>query len=850
MPFRISDFDAVREELQKKLKDYLQSRGVALKGNGTLRFSCINPEHDDSNPSANIVPNTDEREWVCHGCGAKGDIFDAAHCLEGLPVGSDETFYSHTVLELARRFDVAVKTDEMSEEEATRFRAFRAYQIAARHVVESEPSNAFKGALAARGWDREEYAESIKKLGLGQIPNYAKFQEDLASHDFSPEFLEKIGLRGDVMKWMSGPDRMVFCLYDHKKRPIAFTARNLKYEQEKENNKESKKYKNSGASCLFAKGHYLYGIDGAAEDTSKMVFVFEGQADVVSYRLRLGRHNCVAVGGTAFGEHHVALMRDLGLNKICLCLDGDDVGRKKTAEIVAAFGGNPGLSVDVITLPAMADAKDVDAFLRKYGRDGWDETVEQRKTAFAWRLCHRTADEPVDKFVSEQIGTIINEPSPIKSWQMIEELARETDYPIEVIRSQVDYQKDVSRSEMEQQKKALAEQAAKKLQANPMEGNLIIAQYSQRLETLDKEHGLDWFTPTAQVNLLSGLDEKQLKNDPGSYLKTGWPIFDGKMGGIPTEDILVFVGGKANTGKTSLFANLATRFIQHNDDVICVVVTIDDSHAKFVPRMVSRLAKLPGPWISRPHTMYREYGDAIPADKLPYPFKSKADVIKARQKAVDELRGYMAAGSLRIVDLNMTGARWAVVDQCSQKLRREYPNHKIVIFLDNFHNLEDFSGMANDIREKFSELAGMLRNTATRDRALIFSTVEYTKIPRRVKPNNNNMAESRAMEYRADAIFHLVNDLDEFQGMEEQCKVKWLDKNEVPEAVVDDNGEEQLIYPSRPVVEMICGKNKINDFKGSIYFKFHPAICSYEEVKQKDQRYYAGVDGQQPWRRD
>lgn len=67
-------------ELKRKMPDYLK---VAC-GITDLRrpFRCLNPLHDDENPSMSYDPRTDYVH--CFSCGAHGDVFEVAEWMEGL----------------------------------------------------------------------------------------------------------------------------------------------------------------------------------------------------------------------------------------------------------------------------------------------------------------------------------------------------------------------------------------------------------------------------------------------------------------------------------------------------------------------------------------------------------------------------------------------------------------------------------------------------------------------------------------------------------------------------------------------------------------------------------------------
>lgn len=65
-------------QYKTRLLEYLQSKNVDIDTSKTKPLArCINPSHDDTNPSMTIYDD----QYNCNSCGHKGDIFDAAGLL-------------------------------------------------------------------------------------------------------------------------------------------------------------------------------------------------------------------------------------------------------------------------------------------------------------------------------------------------------------------------------------------------------------------------------------------------------------------------------------------------------------------------------------------------------------------------------------------------------------------------------------------------------------------------------------------------------------------------------------------------------------------------------------------------
>ncbi len=77
---KIENYEEVIEKILPHLQEYLEEQEIDT----SKQFCCINPAHDDKNPSSGVVPGEDV--FHCFSCGASGNIFHAAHYLENKPL--------------------------------------------------------------------------------------------------------------------------------------------------------------------------------------------------------------------------------------------------------------------------------------------------------------------------------------------------------------------------------------------------------------------------------------------------------------------------------------------------------------------------------------------------------------------------------------------------------------------------------------------------------------------------------------------------------------------------------------------------------------------------------------------
>lgn len=111
------NYDEVKKELKSKLPDYLSELGI----NSVEMFNCINPYHDDKNPSMGLYDKGSGMHVHCFGCGAYWDIFDvyAVETKQGT-VNSDATVtydYKKIFSDLATKYNINLPEYKPSQED-------------------------------------------------------------------------------------------------------------------------------------------------------------------------------------------------------------------------------------------------------------------------------------------------------------------------------------------------------------------------------------------------------------------------------------------------------------------------------------------------------------------------------------------------------------------------------------------------------------------------------------------------------------------------------------------------------------------------------------------------------------
>src|SRR3989304_366535 len=121
----VSAISQVIYKLKPLLVDYLEQSGIEIS-NGKL-MKCINPAHNDKNPSCVIVDReTDTPGFYCYSCNTAGDIFTAATLLENKP-SHGPGFITENLKYLADKFGIPVPEKELTEKEIFELQTYKAY---------------------------------------------------------------------------------------------------------------------------------------------------------------------------------------------------------------------------------------------------------------------------------------------------------------------------------------------------------------------------------------------------------------------------------------------------------------------------------------------------------------------------------------------------------------------------------------------------------------------------------------------------------------------------------------------------------------------------------------------------
>jgi len=355
------------------------SEQVVLRKRGK-EYVGLCPFHGEKTPSFTVSPN--KQMYYCFGCGTGGTA------IKFLMEAGKQSF-SEVVLDLARRYQIRVKTLEPEQRQELQRQLSLQEQL---YEILALAASFYQHALRQpQGQQALEYLQSQRHLGeetlqqfqLGYAPaTWETLYRYLVEQKGKPVQLVKDA--GLILPRKSGDgyydrfrDRIMIPIHDRQGRVIGFGGRAL--------GDELPKYLNSPETPLFNKGKTLYALDkayNAIADQDQAVVV-EGYFDAIALH-RVGIHNVVASLGTALSlEQMRLLLRYTESNQIILNFDADKAGTTATERAIGeiadlAYKGQ--VQLRILNLP---DGKDADEFLT-HTPDGAEQYQQLLQNAPLW----------------------------------------------------------------------------------------------------------------------------------------------------------------------------------------------------------------------------------------------------------------------------------------------------------------------------------------------------------------------------------------------------------------------------------------------------------------------------------
>ncbi len=356
------------------IKDVISSY-VQLRRSGS-DWVCCCPFHNEKTPSMYVHEN--QRYFHCFGCGKGGDVITFVRDIEGMS-------YIDAVRKLADQYHMEMpefKADPKAQEEKDRKDLLRGIMLDANryyyaNLTRKEEGQPAKNYLASRGFGDD----IIEKYRLGVSLSQDGLQGYLRRKEYKVPDIQACGLIYGKDNIDSFANRIIVPIFDAQGNVVAFGGRIYK-EEDKDN---PAKYKNSNTNEIFEKSNCVYGLNFIKEDRKKGIrpdelILVEGYMDVIALGAA-GITNVIAGMGTALNEGQIKVIKK-NTQKILVCYDGDEAGRKATAKNAPMLEA-AGLEMKIVSLP---QGMDPDEVIKAEGAEGFKKYVSEALTLIEYRL--------------------------------------------------------------------------------------------------------------------------------------------------------------------------------------------------------------------------------------------------------------------------------------------------------------------------------------------------------------------------------------------------------------------------------------------------------------------------------
>jgi DNA primase catalytic core len=686
------------EEIRGHLKEYLEIHDTTFT---STHFQCPNRavhNNNDTKESCAFFPNPDA--FKCFQCEISGDIYTAAHYLEGKPL-TGQGFITDNVLYLAELFGIKYEVEEYSPEEKKKEELYKALEDACKICnqvikVDNEKTLKVREYVSKRQWEG-----LVDTFQFGYC-NYDKLIELLKKKGHTEETLKEVGLipsaesKGNQAKYLLD-DRLLFPIKNHYGRTVGFASRAL------DENSNGQKYLNSRNTVLYNKTNVLFNLDKARLNSD--IYVVEGYADVFTL-YKYGIKNVVALCGLSFNEERYKILVKQGITKIIFTLDSDSAGKQALTRIIDKdIKGLQGINLFVKEIPS--PYKDVDELLVKESVEAFKAIKEL--SIFDWKLALLEKDVENEFLKNDAIKLIVLESDYTIKEKLCQKLAKVLDVSKEAVKK-------------ETEKHDLLDKGRR----------LITSEDIQEEDKCFERVLSDWDRGVwnRQGNLLG------LKADK-------FPLFVKKMDGI--QNMFYILAGDTNLGKTTMLLNLAMDMLQSNENLFILFFSIDDSLGQLLPRIVSLNTGVPINAIANPKFKIKLREDLSEEEK--------EKLLRLRGEEIERLKSI----SDRFAIKEESEAKR--IEQLSKyiKIYKKLSEGKqLVVFIDNLHRLTSYKKA--ETRELFMMISDQLKYWKNQYDIPVIATAELRKTNTVKRPIGDDIKETKDLQFDADFVGLLYND--------------------------------------------------------------------------------------------
>lgn len=769
------------------LRQYLEEQGIKIVKKGSSDFfRCINPDHNDNNPSCGLL----DEFFHCFSCNVSGDIYNAAHFLEQKPLyGSG--FIKDNVYYILNKYDVEFDEVEFTEDQLNKFKYEQVYDNAIK-LFSLKDKDTGKSIhcdytfAKNRGWTEL----TCKNLGIGTIIDFDKYISDLSKLCLlSPDTIRSMGINERLF----GPNFLTFSIKDYNGTVRGFASRDMTWTKDS----DMPKYINTSVAenPYYRKDQLLFGLDISKKYKDLRLDIFEGYGSLVTAQ-QAGIRNCCAIGGTALTENHVDIIRHLGFKHINLVLDLDATGLDKMNRYIDKFSGYNGLEVTIMHLPISKEdlevhgQNDPDFFInsKKYGPELYRglKPIDVFEHMISKYPKFNDSDPLALQFCKKMIPLIINQPDHIRRGKMISTLANHTGTDKEDIKLEIQRLEKTDVKSFRDEISRKIKNASNSDQIHDILNNAI----SSLEETSSTKKDRFLVSIAESIEVCEDVFRELNTREPGLHgWDTGFDALNKIIDGIhkpgKTGGKIMGFAGAPQHNKSTILLNVSMNIALNNDDVCILFWAIDDNRKTILTRLLSMISEVPIRKITRVEK-------CTPEEQL------------AINSAQDTIRQLTLDRKLIFKDDKFGRSKSKV--EAWIKDTQDNSGKDIILCIDSLNNIS--GGDSQDIRSKIIANSTWAKALTASVPCSILATIELVKNRTKgVKPTLQEIAESAKLEYDFDVVGICWNEAQGSYLLPENVSAKWGSPNNW-----------------KPIVELDIQKNKAGSGeKGSIFFRFEPS---------------------------
>lgn len=636
-------------------------------------------------------------------CEEFGDIFNAAHLLEGKPLSGKE-FITDNVLYLAEVFCEEYEIQEATEEELKKEALYKALEdtcMLSCKVLQSdsEKLTEVKSYIKVRGWE-----DLVDEFDFG-FCDYEKLISILLKRGHSADILKDVGLlppdstKGQYEKYLL-ENRLIFPIRNEYGKIVAFGSRLIRPPQ----NDKEQKYLQSRNTVLYNKKNTLFNLDKAR--LSSKVYIVEGYADVFTL-YKNGIENCVAICGLSFNEDKYKLLVKNSVQQIVFCLDKDNAGINALNRIIdRELKTLSGIEVLIKIFPKECIHKDVDEFINEEGIEEFNALPEI--TVFDYKLNKLKEDINDIIIKNDTIELIIREEDFTRKEKMVKQLAEVIDVSVDAVT------KEVARN-------------SKLVNSNKLTTSEDILEELNCFERIVN----DW-------------DRKIWERKSGllGLKMSKFPLFTKHMDGL--QNMFYLFAADTNVGKSAMLLEMAKDLVESNEDVFVLYFSVDDALSQLIPRMIASDIDMHINTVSNPKfkIQYNDEYDQDTIDKM----------ILARTESVNKLKAMSDRFAMKSEN---EAKKMEDIEKYIRIYKKIAGAKQLVVIIDNIHRMSSYERL--ETRQLYMKISDSLKEWKNEFDIPILVTAELKKTQGK-RPTADDIKEVKDLQYDADLVALLYSD--------------------------------------------------------------------------------------------